>query len=95
MIRATLNDQVVAESDDVVEVDGCVYFRRRDIRPGVLRTCPFTTHCGLKGDAHYFDVVVPGRRMRRGAFHYPDPLPAPVDVTGRIAFWKAVVIEID
>lgn len=62
---ATLDGQVVADSADAVVVkevgraiyDPVVYFPRADVAMGSLRSIDTTTHCPLKGDTEYFDIV--------------------------------------
>ncbi len=62
---ATLDGQVVADSTAAVVVkevgldiyDAVVYFHRSDVIMDALRSTDKTTHCPLKGDAEYFDIV--------------------------------------
>lgn len=93
MARAILNGALLAESGDTVEVDGYVYFPERSVAPGVLSASGFTTRCTLEGQASYFDVAAADRTVRRGAFAYRSPLPAAMNVKGRVAFWKEIVVE--
>ncbi len=62
---ATLDGQIVADSTKAVVVrevgldiyDGVVYFPRADVAMNGLRSIDKTTHCPLKGDTEYFDIV--------------------------------------
>jgi uncharacterized protein (DUF427 family) len=47
-----------------------------------------------KGTAHYYHVEVDGMRNDNAAWFYPDPKPAASEITGRIAFWKGVRVEV-
>jgi uncharacterized protein (DUF427 family) len=93
MARAVFNGDVIADSNDVVEVDGYTYFPMRSVRAGVLASNAFTTVCSSKGTASYYDVTAGGKTIARAAFAYPDPTPAASEVRGRIAFWKAVEVD--
>ncbi|HEY0509756.1 MAG TPA: DUF427 domain-containing protein [Blastococcus sp.] len=93
MTTATWNGAVIAESDDIVTVEGNAYFPPEAVREGVLR--PSATHsvCPWKGTASYYDVAVAGQVNRDAAFYYPTPKDAAAEITGRIAFWKGVQVS--
>ena len=93
MTTATWNGAVIAESDDIVTVEGNAYFPLEAVREGVLR--PSATHsvCPWKGTASYYDVAVAGQVNRDAAFYYPTPKDAAAEITGRIAFWKGVQVS--
>jgi uncharacterized protein (DUF427 family) len=93
MTTATWNGAVIAESDDIVTVEGNAYFPLESVREGVLR--PSATHsvCPWKGTASYYDVDVAGQVNRDAAFYYPTPKDAAAEITGRIAFWKGVQVS--
>ena len=93
MTTATWNGTVVAESDDIVTVEGNAYFPRDAVRAGVLR--PSDTHsvCPWKGTASYFDLEVDGKVNRDAVFYYSEPKDAARQITGRVAFWKGVEVR--
>ncbi len=93
MTTATWNGTVVAESDDIVTVEGNAYFPVDAVRDGVLR--PSDTHsvCPWKGTASYFDLEVDGKVNRDAVFYYPEPKDAAREITGRVAFWKGVEVR--
>ena len=92
-IRATWNGTVLAESDRTFTVEGNHYFPAEDVRDEHLE--PSTTHttCPWKGVASYRTVVVDGARNPDAAWFYPEPKAAAEEITGRVAFWKGVVVE--
>ncbi len=47
-MRATWNGTVIAESDDIVEVEGNAYFPVSSVRDGVLSESPTTSVCPWK-----------------------------------------------
>jgi uncharacterized protein (DUF427 family) len=93
MATATWNGTVIAESDDIVTVEGNAYFPRESVRDDVLR--PSETHsiCPWKGTASYFSLEVDGQVNRDAAWYYPEPKSAATQVTGRVAFWKGVEVR--
>lgn len=95
MARAVWNDTVLAESDDVVVVDGQTYFPVESVDPSHLVESAHTSVCGWKGRANYYTVVVDGDENRDAAWYYPEPSKAAERVAGRIAFWRGVQVVTD
>lgn len=93
MPYATWNGTVLAESDDVVVVDGKTYFPRDAVQMELLQPSEERSVCFWKGTAEYFDVVVDGEVNRGAAWHYPTPSPEASMVSDRIAFWRGVQVE--
>lgn len=91
--RATWNGEVIAESADIVVVEGNQYFAPSDVRAEDLRPSTNHTTCPWKGAASYYDVVVDGKVNRDAAWYYPNPSAAAENIKGRIAFWHGVKIE--
>lgn len=90
MPKAIWNNQVIAESDDTVIVDGNHYFPADSIRKQFFQTAEKTTVCGWKGTANYYDIVVDGETNSEAAWYYADPKPKAESIRGRVAFWKGV-----
>ncbi len=91
-MKAIWNDQVVAESDDTVLVEGNHYFGSEDVRAEFLEDSSANTTCPWKGVASYHHVVVDGKRNDDAAWYYPEPKDAAKEIRGRIAFWKGVKV---
>lgn len=91
--RAEWNGAVLAESDDIVMVEGNAYFPEASLRREHFAASATHTVCGWKGVASYFDVVANGKTNRDAAWFYPEPKDAARHVTGRIAFWKGVTVR--
>ena len=79
---AAVGGTEVVRSCDAVRVqeagrdlyDPVVYFPRADIRDDVLRPTGKTTHCPLKGDTEYYDVVPgDGTVLENAAWSYVGP----------------------
>ncbi len=93
MIRATWNGTVIAESDDTVIVEGNHYFPLASVDPTLIRPTDTHTVCPWKGTASYYDIAVDGETNADAAWYYPTPKPAANEITGRVAFWRGVVVE--
>jgi uncharacterized protein (DUF427 family) len=93
MITATWNGAVIAESDDIVTVEGNAYFPLDAVRDDVLRPSDHHTVCPWKGTASYYDVEVDDAVNRDAAWYYPTPKDAAKEITGRVAFWKGVEVR--
>ena len=92
-MRAVWNGQVVAESDDIVTVEGNAYFPADSVRREFARPSTHVTHCPWKGEAHYLTLEADGQRNPDSAWFYPEPKPAAAAIRGRVAFWKGVRVE--
>jgi uncharacterized protein (DUF427 family) len=92
-MKAIWKDTVIAESDDTVVVEGNHYFPIGAVKPELLRPSSTHTTCGWKGVASYYDLVVGDAVNKDAAWYYPEPLDAAKEITGRVAFWKGVVVR--
>ncbi len=93
MKRAEWNGVVLAESDDIVVVEGNAYFPPSALKQEHFRPSETHTVCGWKGTASYYDVVVGDSVNKDAAWFYPTPKDAAKQVEGRVAFWKGVVVK--
>jgi uncharacterized protein (DUF427 family) len=93
MTTATWNGAVLAESDDIVTVEGNAYFPLESVRADVLRPSATHTYCPWKGTASYYDVEVAGQVNRNAAWYYPTPKDAAAEISGRVAFWHGVQVH--
>lgn len=92
-MRALWNGTVVAESEDTVVVEGNHYFPPESVRWELFQPSEHRTTCPWKGQAHYWSVDDGQRRGADVAWSYPEPLPAAVEIAGRVAFWRGVTVE--
>jgi uncharacterized protein (DUF427 family) len=92
MKRASWNGVVIAESDDIVTVEGNAYFPEASLRRECFAPSDTHTLCPWKGTASYFDVIVDGKTNPDAAWYYPRPSVAAKQIEGRVAFWKGVVV---
>ena len=68
MAKATWENEVLAESDRCVEVEGNQYFPPNAIRQEFFRPSETHTVCPWKGTASYYDVEVNGKQNRDAAW---------------------------
>lgn len=92
-MKAVWNGAVIAESDDMVVVEGNHYFPPEAVHAEYLRASETHTVCGWKGLASYYTLDVNGKQNPDAAWYYPDPKAAAKEITGRIAFWKGVEVK--
>ncbi len=92
-MQAVWQGQVIAESDDIVEVEGNAYFPKASVRPDALQ--PSDTHsvCPWKGTASYYTVAVDGHANPDAAWYYPEPKSEAAQIKDRVAFWKGVSVR--
>ncbi len=96
MTKAIFDGAVIAESDDVKEVEGMTYFPRSSVNSDALRESATTSRCPWKGKARYWDVVGENQTASDAAFAYDKPWPlARRSVKDRIAFWQGVEVVPD
>lgn len=91
-MKATWNDEIVAESDDIVTVDGNAYFPVSAVTPGVLKPSGHTSVCPWKGTAHYHSLAIGNAVNENAVWYYPEPKPAAAEIKDRVAFWKGVKV---
>jgi uncharacterized protein (DUF427 family) len=92
MPKAIWNDEIIAESDDTVVVEGNTYFPRTSVREDVLRESDTHTVCPWKGKASYYSLESGGHATQDAVWFYPDPKPDAKVVRDRVAFWKDVKV---
>jgi len=92
-MKAVWQDQVLAESDDTVVVEGNHYFPADSLRREFFEASGTTTVCGWKGTARYYHVSVDGQQNRDAAWYYSEPLPAAENIRDRVAFWRGVEVR--
>ncbi len=94
MVKAIWNDQVIAETDDPLVLEGNVYFPLESVKAEFLRQSSKTSICSWKGTANYYSLEVNGEENPDAAWFYASPSDAASSIKGRVAFWRGVkVIE--
>ncbi|MCS7014244.1 MAG: DUF427 domain-containing protein [Chloroherpetonaceae bacterium] len=91
-MKAIWKNQVLAESDQTIELEGNHYFPPESVRKEFLRESDLKTVCSWKGVASYYDVVVDGEVNKDAAWYYPDPKEHAKRIKGYVAFWRGVKV---
>lgn len=92
MATARWNGEVIADSDDIVVVEGNKYFPRESVRDEFLADSDTDTTCPWKGTASYYSLRVGGQENADAAWYYPEPKDAAAEIAGRVAFWRGVEV---
>jgi len=91
-MKAIWNDEVIAESDDTVVVEGNHYFPLSAVNESLLKDSEKTTFCPWKGTANYYSINVSGAENSDAAWYYAEPKKAAKEIAGRVAFWRGVQV---
>ena len=97
-MKAIWENQVIAESDETIVIEGNHYFPLASVKKEHLEESDHTSICPWKGVAHYYHIAVNGKKNENAAWYYPLPKEGSVERVGQdfanyIAFWNGVSIE--
>ncbi len=90
--QAIWNGTVIAESDDLVRLEGNYYFPASSIKKEYFKESESNSVCPWKGTASYYSLEVNGQTNTDAAWYYPEPKSAAANITDRVAFWKGVEV---
>ena len=90
--QAIWNGKILAESDDLVNIEGNQYFPVSSLNMEYFEESDTHTNCPWKGIASYYTVEVDGAKNPDAAWYYPTPSEAAMAIKDRVAFWKGVEI---
>ena len=98
MIQAIWNNEVIAESDDTIIIEGNHYFPPESVKKEYFTDSTRHTVCPWKGQADYFDIDVEGSKNPAAAWTYPSISERAnsmvgQDFAGYVAFWHGVQIK--
>lgn len=93
LMKAIWNNEVIAESNDTVVVEGNHYFPESAVKKEYLHPSDTHTICPWKGTASYYSLVVDGKENQDAVWFYPEPKDAAKQIKGRVAFWKGVEVK--
>jgi uncharacterized protein (DUF427 family) len=91
-MKAIWNGVVIAESDDVVVLEGNHYFPEAALKREYTSFSNHRSSCVWKGQAYYLSLFVKGEFNPDALWFYPEPSEAAAAIKGRVAFWKGVQI---
>ena len=91
---ATWHGNVLAKSDDTLEVGGYRYFPRDTVRMDLLKTTPKTAHdLECPHGVQFYDVVEGDTKSARAAWSYEAPQAKMMSVDHWIGFWEDVEVR--
>jgi len=93
MAKAIWKDEVIAESQNSIMVEGNHYFPPQDVRKEYLIESDYRSTCPWKGEAFYYDILINGDKNENAAWYYPQPKEKALQIKDHVAFWKGVTIE--
>lgn len=92
-MKAIWNNEIIAESDDTVVVEGNHYFPPNTIKKEFFKESETHTVCPWKGTASYYTVEVNGKENKDAAWYYPETSELAKNIRGYVAFWNGVKVE--
>lgn len=72
-MQATWNNQVIADSDETVFIEGNQYFPPSSIEQEFLEKTDLETVCNWKGTANYYNLVDGENSAPNAAWYYANP----------------------
>lgn len=101
-VVARVGDTVIADTNAALTLREAAYppvhyIPLDDVVPGTLRASTSDSYCPYKGDASYYDVVLPdGQALADAVWTYQAPYPAVDAIAGHVAFYAdRVQVELD
>lgn len=92
-MKAFWNNQLIAESNDTVVIEGNHYFPHDSINKAYFKTSDTHSVCPWKGTASYYTIVVEGKENTDAAWYYPKVSELAKGIKNYVAFWKGVTIK--
>lgn len=91
-MKAIWNNQIIAESDQTVVIEGNYYFPPKSVNKEFLKNSSTHTTCPWKGQASYYTLEVDNQRNPDAAWYYPETKEAVNQIKGYVAFWRGVKV---
>jgi uncharacterized protein (DUF427 family) len=91
-MKAIWKNQIIAESDKTIQIEGNHYFPADSIKREFFKSSNTHTTCPWKGVASYYTIEVGDEANKDAAWFYPDPKSAAKEIQGYVAFWKGVEV---
>lgn len=92
-MKAIWNNEIVAQSNRTVSLEGNEYFPLDSLNMKFFLKSDKTSICPWKGLANYFDVVVNGEKNLGAAWIYHNPSSSAQEIKDHVAFWRGVKVE--
>lgn len=92
IMKAIWNGNIIAESEDTVQIEGNHYFPIDSVKKEYLIKSKTETVCPWKGTANYYSININDDINKDSAWYYPEPKDAAKPIKNMIAFWKGVEV---
>lgn len=92
-MKATWENQILAESNQTIVVEGNHYFFPDSIKKECFKTSETHTTCPWKGVASYYHVQVGDKVNQDAAWYYLEPKEAANSIKNYVAFWRGVKVS--
>ncbi|MXV53307.1 DUF427 domain-containing protein [Pedobacter sp. HMF7647] len=92
-MKAIWNNQVIAESDQTIEIENNQYFPADSVKKEFFKSSDTHSTCPWKGEASYYTLSVDGQENKDAAWYYPNPKDAASEIKDHVAFWKGVQVS--
>lgn len=92
-MKAIWNNQIIAESNDTLVIEGNQYFPTETVKKEFIKPSDTHTTCPWKGIASYYHVEVDNETNEDAAWYYPEPKDAAKPIKNYVAFWRGVRLE--
>lgn len=86
MMKAIWNNEVIAESNDTIVVEGNHYFPLEAVKKEFLQPSHTHTTCPWKRKASYYSIEVDGNVNNDAGWYYPEPKETAKQIKDHIAF---------
>ncbi len=93
MHKAIWNDEVIAASNEILEIDGNRYFPINSVKKEYLKKSPTHHIDSSKGKADFFNIDVHGNVVWNGAWQYEQPNEKLSKLKNYIAFSSGIDLE--
>lgn len=92
MAKAIWNHQIIAESEEIVVVDGQQYFPPQSINKQYLKNSDRQSVCPVKGQATYYSLEVDGQFNIDACWSYSNPSEATIHIMNYLTFTNGVEV---
>ena len=93
-MKATWRGDVIAQSEQTLDVGGYTYFPRDAVRMDLLRISPKTPHdLECPHGVQFYDVAEGATKSERAAWSYEAPKSSMKEVDHWISFWNDVDVS--
>lgn len=86
MTKVIWNGTVIAESNQVIHLEGKSYFPHTAVKPNYFIESERHSVCPIKGTANYYHIEVNGKRKSDAAHYFPNPNPKVKNIQNYIGF---------